>query len=207
MITISNFETARTVAENTGRDMDIRKTLTFETYGEAHDLYKKVCERLLHVNGWNQLNGIKENQYRLFNNLGQPKFGLAEEGDYIRFNLPAPRPDAGKGYDWVRIERIRNLKGVDRLTFGMRVRPASDPTKNESTTAHFYTTKTTNTFTAELHDNHLIVGIHPRNEIINTAEVDDLYSKMRNLLVGFMSWLGIARSQWASLINGLVAEQ
>lgn len=206
MITISNFESVRTVAENAGRDMDVRKTLTFDNYGDAHDLYKKVCERIADVNCWNQLLNLKAERYSLFDRFGQPKSGPAENGDYIRFNLPATRGNLANEYDWVRIELVRNLKGMDRLTFCMRVRPAADPTKNENITAHYYTTKTTNTFTAELHDHQLIVGIHPRNEIINTVEAEGVESKLRNLAVGLLSWLGIARNQWSRLIGAWVAE-
>ncbi len=208
MITTGTIGTSRAQAQKTGRDMDVRKIIHFENYGDALQLYRQVCERLLDINGWNELNGIKKKQYQLCNNLGLPKTGFAQEGDYIRFDLPAPRGTVSSVYDWVRIERIRNVKTTeDKYAFGMRVRPAADPTRNENSTAHFYTAETTNTFTAEVSEHTLIVGIHPRNEIINTAEAEDFYSQVRNLVVGFMSWLGIARSQWATLINGLVSQE
>ncbi len=195
----------------TGVNMDTRKKVELHTTGEALDLYYKVAGRLADINEWNNLHGIKRNMYALYDMNGDPKQGTAEEGDYIRFSLPAPHLKNGSRFDWVRIERILEIKHDERNSTAMRVRPAADPTFKmpwkQAQTSHFYTNKTTNTFVVERLGVTVTVGIHPRNEIINTKQTTGFYNMVRNILVGVTAWVGVSKGQWKSLIAGLMHEE
>lgn len=194
-----------------GVNIDTKKKVELASTGEALELYYKVAGRLLDINQWNNLHGMKRQMYALYDMNGDPKSTLAEEGDYIRLNLPAPHLEGGKRYDWVRIERILEIKHNERNSTAMRVRPTVDPTLKTpwkaGNTAHFYTTKTTNTFVVERLNTSVTVGIHPRNEIINTKQTQGVYNMVRNILIGVTAWFGISKNQWNSLIDGLMYEE
>lgn len=194
-----------------GVNMDTKKKVELDSTGEALDLYYKVASRVLDVNEWNNLHGMKRPMYALFDVNGDPKVGLAAEGDYIRLSLPAPHLKKGKRYDWVLIERILEIKHDERNSTAMRVHPTIDPTtklpRKAGQTAHFYTNKTTNTFVVERLNNTVSVGIHPRNEVINTRQTEGFYNMVRNILVGVTAWLGISKTQWNTLIDALMYQE
>lgn len=196
----------------TGVNHDTRKRIQLHSTGDAIDLYKTAAERLLYVNEWNTLESMEGQQYALFDINGDAKTGKAEEGDYIRINnTQALNLQKEKRYDWVRIEKMVQFEHKERNTTAMRVRPAADPTlkvpfKNRPT-AHYYTSSATTTFIVERTETMVMVGIHPRNQVLNTAQATGFYNQLRNVVVGLMGLLGITKNQWKILLEGLVHEK
>lgn len=190
-----------------GVQMDTLTTKKFSSKEEAERLFLNAEKRMLDINRWNDINGAKENQYQLTDPRGNPKSGFAQEQDYIRFKLPlAPSSDVGKGEDWVRIEKIVSKIHKDKRSVAMIVRPAANPTTVFTTPAHFYSTDTTNTFMVQWQGKEVTAGVFGRNEEPNIEEPNSLYNKLRNFLMGTLAWLGIAKTQWATLIKGWLKE-
>ncbi len=190
-----------------GIQMDTTTTKKFTTKEEAERLFLNAEKRMLDINKWNEINGAKTDQYQLTDPRGNPKFGLAAEQDYIRFKLPlAPSSDIGKGEDWVRIEKIVSKIHKDKRSVAMIVRPAANPTAVFNSPAHFYGNETTNTFMVQWKDREVTAGVFGRNEEPNLEEQNSFYNKVRNLMVGTLAWLGIAKTQWATLIKGWLKE-
>jgi len=186
-----------------GANLDVKKRVSLSTTGAAMDLYKNVSERLLHVNCWNELSGTGGKQYRLFDKNGTIKIGKAEEGDFIRFDLPMPHLNGAQRYDWVKIERILNVKFGDKDSVAIRVQPAQNPTERES--EENFSGPTTNTFIAERIGNTVTVAIYPRHQQTDVKEVGGFYSRLHNFLAEVIGWRRVSETQWNKLADGLLS--
>ena len=85
----------------------------------------------------------------------------------------------------------------------MRVRPASNPKKNESVVAHFLKSEATSSFTIRRYGNVVTASVHGRNEVSNT-ETDNLFDKARNTMVALGAFIGLSKVQWRRLVKGLL---
>lgn len=61
-----------------------------------------------------------------------------QKGDYFKIDIPGPGNVTGDGYDWVQIEDVQETSGGDIDSFGLRVRPSTNPKNKNTDTAHFY---------------------------------------------------------------------
>jgi hypothetical protein len=171
----------------------------------THKGFKKVAERLLSINNWDEYTGTGSAKFTLTNNLGDELFGFAAEGFFISIDLPGPGPDAGSGLEWVMIEKIA-ADGNDKTAeeyLTMTVRPVPDPRKGGSEIAHFYTDASTSTFIARRDGRVVSAGAHGRNEAPNNNDVD-LHDKIRNTAIALMARIGLSGMQWQKLVNGLI---
>jgi hypothetical protein len=188
-------------------NVDVKKKISMSSTGAAMDMYKKVSERLLHINCWNELKGINSNQYRLFTPDGNIKIGRAEEGDYIRFELTVPHLNGAKRYEWVKIERILCVKFEEKSSTAIRVQPAQDPAKRDIAAADEWYGLTTNTFIVERIGSSVSIAIYPRNKVHETRQPEGFYDKLHRALAGLMAWIGISETKWDTLIDGLLSTE
>jgi hypothetical protein len=95
----------------------------------AISLFIKARDRMLNINAWNGVFGVDEPSYRLTDDKGNPKTGLAAVGDYIEYNPTLTKP--GHNSKWLHIERIEYLKKKDyRELITMHFVPSNNPQVN-----------------------------------------------------------------------------
>jgi hypothetical protein len=191
-------------AQKKGQKLDTSRTIEFSTRQEAVEAYARARERLLDVNSWEGLAGALSAKFQLMDAQGRAKAGPPEPGDHFSIDLPAPGSPAGEGPDWVRLEKVENLSepASDLEGVAMRVRPCDNPHNAKDEVAHFYTDDATSSFIVERRGNKVTGHIHGRNEIPNTEQTDSLLDKARNALVALPAMVGLAKTQWSSLVDG-----
>lgn len=187
-----------------GEQMDAEEVRDFDDEAAAIEFFELVKHRLLDVNHWATLAGNGMSTFQLTNAFGNAVERLAQQGDYIKIDIPGPGSSAGKGYDWVLIETIVEAAEVGMELLTIRARPTSSPISNSKDTAHFLTEQATSTFQVKRIGKHIYAEEHGRNEQANTYTADTL-DNICNMAVGWVAMLGLSYPQWKSLLKGLLA--
>jgi hypothetical protein len=172
---------------------------------KARMKYELARKRLLDVSNWEKFAGSHAASFYLYSPLGRRVKRPATEGDYIAIDLPGPGPVTGSGYDWVVIEKIKEVKIIKENTdvFSMRVRPASSPLNADKDVAHFYTRAATSTFIITRMGNKVKAEEKGHNEVPNTR-TKSVVDNLRNAAVAFTASHGLAYPQWKVLMKGLL---
>jgi hypothetical protein len=186
-----------------GNQLDVSANVMFETEDEALVFFQQVKQRLLNVNHWYELCELPVSAFTLFNAENHALTGLAQEGNYIRIDIPGPGTQQGEGYDWVSIEAIDEDLTHAAEILSMRVRPSHHPLKPEDTTAHFFDSSATSTFQVKRIGNQIYAEVHGRNETVNNKK-GPLIDKVRNTFVALSAKMGFSFPQWKLLVEGLV---
>ena len=163
---------------------------------------------MLDVSNWHKLCGLGTATFTLTDNEGNKTARLAKEGDYIKIDIPGPGSKTGNGYDWVRIETIEDKRDEPNNyeAFTMRARPAKNPAGNADETAHFFQDEATSTFMVVRDANTVKAEIHGRNELPN-IEQETRPDTIRNAVIALVAMLGLSKSQWKKLVEGLVSSE
>lgn len=174
---------------------------------EAQQIFNAARQRMLDINNWHKLAGEAGATFTLTDASGEPVGRAPQKGDHIKIDLPGPGPAAGKGDDWVRIEEIESQanEGGNGESFGIRVRPTTDPRTPGNETAHFYTDDATSSFVVMREGNKVTASEHGRNEVPNAA-AESLIDKARNVAVAVGAMAGASHIQWKALVRGLLGK-
>src|SRR4051794_30396799 len=115
-----------------GNQSDIVEKINAKNEEEAKAIFNEAKKKLLSVNSWKEISGDLSANFTLIDKNGEKINQVAQVGDYFKIDIPGPGTKSGDGYDWVRIEAIEDHSNVsaEKESFGIRVRPASNPTKN-----------------------------------------------------------------------------
>jgi hypothetical protein len=190
------------VPENTdGSIVNAESKKDLSTIEEARHLYQVARERLLDVNNWGKTGSAGE--FALMDQAGNPLQQNAEEGLLIRIDVPGPGTKAADGFDWVRIEKVKNFESEDVQSLAIRVRPVAAPTSDEEAPAHFYSEKSTSTFTITREFQTVTAGIYDR-DLEENVEAENLIDKVRNAVTGFFGKEIFSKIQWQSFAEGLI---
>ena len=190
-------------AQFTGDKSTSKHSVSMSSIIAAKETYEKAKKMLLSVNDWKEICGPHSADFQLTDQLGNPVYGKAAVGYYIRIDLPAPKNKTG--YDWVIIETIEDKDSPSGNCnyIEMRVRPTHSPT-DDTQTAHFYTDNATSTFTVERIGMRITAAVYGRNEVPNVRQNNSFIDKLRNLLISITTVLGFQKPQWKSLVVGLL---
>ena len=174
---------------------------------EAKKWFTHCRMNLLNVNKWHDLAGPLSAKFQLTDRQGSPVEGPAREGNYFKIEMPAiPGNPEGKGYDWVRVERIEEEKNDNFEWTAIRVRPAQPPVKDNSTaTAHFFTHEASSSFCVERRFNRVTASVFGRNEKAN-VKTGNFFSVIRNAIIALAAIFGMSKSQWKNLMKGIVSK-
>lgn len=186
-----------------GSQMDIVEERCAHALTDAIALFERAGRRLLSVNQWGEYAGISA--FQLIDCYGIRAEREAQEGDYIRIDIPGPGTAMGMGYDWVKIEEIIAIEEAEEQVLSMTVRPCGHPISEREETAHFLTRAATSTFIIRRTGLCVAAEEHGRNEMPNTAE-GSFFDKSRNFIVGMAAKLGLSYPQWKSLTKGLLRD-
>jgi len=193
-----------------GRSTMTSAQVTVGKEADARFVFERATGRLLNVNEWTDYCGALSAGFQLTDDEGKPLMGRAAVGDYIRIDIPGPSTDQGRGYDWVRIEKIEQPPAPDPNTGSislMQVRPCANPQlKDTQVIAHFLEDSATSTFIIEREGRKITATVYGRNEVPNT-EHPGTANKMRNSVVGTLGAIGLSKIQWKALVEGLLEKE
>ncbi|RYY23610.1 MAG: hypothetical protein EOO04_14110 [Chitinophagaceae bacterium] len=190
----------------TGKQSDNASSREMPDFASAAKLYEEAKLRLLLVDEWKKFAGFTSAVFTLHDANGQNVTRKVTTGDFLRIDIPGPGTHAGKGYDWVRVIDIKETKEGHADALMMTVKPADDPTSDNSDTAHFFDEAATSTFIVKRISNIVEASVHGRNEKPNnnTSKVID---NIRNSMVASGAFGGFADIQWQSLTKGLLEQR
>ena len=189
-----------------GNEMNASASRVCTDIGEAALFYANAKTKLLAVNNWSQICNSGITTFQLTDRLGADTVELLE-GSLIKIDIPGPATSIGKGFDWVRIEKIAQQSDTElNEWFGFRVRPCQHPSSKELATAHFFTDQSTATFLVRRVGNSVFAEVHGRNETPNNEDVSML-DHIRNTMVGTASKIGLSFPQWQLLVDGIVKDE
>ena len=186
--------------QRSGKAIEAEASATLSTEKTAVVFYELVKNRLQHVNSWSVIAGKLSAEFQLVNNEGLEVYRKVQEGDYLRIDIMGPGGTSGSGYDWVRIEQMKD----EPDNFGFRVRPSSHPATSRSVPDHFYDEESTSTFHVNRVGRRVIVSISDRNTKPNN-EATNVVNKLRNYVVAWAARARFSQIQWQSLASGLVS--
>ncbi|MCW3091219.1 MAG: hypothetical protein JWP81_2288 [Ferruginibacter sp.] len=189
-----------------GKNTSLETSVELANSVEARETFKRAYKRMLNPPVWHKVSGFASAKLMLTNERGSEENRLAEEGDYFRIDILGPGPSLGDGYDWVRVESIKNdpNAGEDAETYGMTLRPSAAPGKQE--TAHFFKETATSSFLIRREGNRVTASYHGRNEIPNN-DTNNTKDNVRNSLVAMGAFAGLSELQWKALIKGFLEEE
>lgn len=171
----------------------------------AQEFFKTAVGRLEQVNQWGEISGSLSSGFQLTDLAGKPVAGTAETGMYIRIDIPGPGTNAGKGFDWVKIEQKEHVVlNEHQEVFFIRARPAEHPIQKSAGIAHFLRKEASSSFVLVRNATEITATVYGRNEVPNT-QTADLGDKIRNAVVGSTGAIGISKLQWKALVKGLLA--
>lgn len=158
---------------------------------------------MLYVHNWHQLAGWLSADFQLTDDQGKEVDRTAEKGDHFRIDITGPGSQAGEGYDWARVEDIKEMNSEEVDSIAILVRPASNPQTPNPNVAHFFAEKSTSTFVVTRENNKVSASIYDRNIEAN-EETKQSLDKIRNAVVGLGAKHGFSKLQWQALVDALV---
>ncbi|RAJ35576.1 hypothetical protein [Pedobacter cryoconitis] len=186
-----------------GGQLDTTAKTEFSSMEEAKAFYQIAKSRLLNVSCWAEICKVPLSTFTLTDANGHEVIREAEEGDYLKINIPGPATHTGDGFDWVHIEKIEEETAIQASVITIQARPAPNPTQQNPETAHFFSQQATSTFQVKQSGNTVSAEEHGRNEVPNT-DTSNLTDNIRNILVGWTAKIGLSYPQWKSLVKGIV---
>jgi hypothetical protein len=186
-----------------GSQIDATSAKEFTSADEAGNWFDVASNRLLNVNGWQQLTTDGLAQFQLFDVYGAPVKSVASEGLLIRIDIPGPGTDVADGFDWVKIEEVKKYDSQEVQSLAIRVRPTKAPA-SEEVTAHFYSDDSTSTFTVTREGTTVTVAIYDRNIETNKESVN-VVDRIRNAVTSFAGQKVFSKVQWQTLADGLLS--
>src|SRR5690554_1207831 len=186
-----------------GKKLDCFSSIEFGSPAEARRFYAIAQQRLLGVQDWAAITAIPSATFKLFDHENNAIDRPVAVGDFIRIDIPGPGLPSSHGYDWVRVEDVSEESADDYQRTALTLRPAPDPTNENTDIAHFFTELSTSTLLVEQRSNSVSAHYAGRNEHINT-ENKALADNFRNFLIGLSAKLGASFPQWKALVAAFV---
>ncbi|MGZ3913025.1 MAG: hypothetical protein ACXVBT_03380 [Flavisolibacter sp.] len=188
-----------------GEEINVEKDIAGENMEDAQNKFATARKRLLNVNEWHRLAGPISAQFQLVDETGKNVSREVMEGDYFRIDIPGPGSKAGDGYDWVRVEELKEITRSDVQSIGFRVRPCANPLHKDAQVAHFYANTSTSTFVLTRENLSILAGVYDRNTLPNTKGAT-LTDQIRNSTVGVHALALFSRIQWELLAKAWLGE-
>lgn len=193
--------------QEVGKALDLHYSVNAADRMEAKEIFLQASARLSDPSGWQQLTGAAG---PVFKRIGKDELqptGALQKNDFIRIDIPGPGTAAGKGYDYVQVEKLEMQVDVTaEESVGLQLRACSNPFDKEQETAHFFTAAATSTFIISRKGNTITAYYYGRNEIPNATDVG-LTDKIRNTVVAAGAKAGGSEWQWTAFIKGLLQSQ
>lgn len=186
-----------------GREITAEASTEFQNAMLANIFYNDAKKRLLYIHNWHKIAGWLSADFQLTDDEGKGVDRPAQKGDHFRIDITGPGSHAGQGYDWARVEDIREVNTDDINSIAILVRPASNPQTSNANVAHFFADKSTSTFVITREGDKVTASIYDRNIEAN-EETKQPLDKIRNAVVGLGAKHELSKLQWKALTEALV---
>jgi len=181
-----------------------RYSIRMPSVTSAKTLFQNARKNLLNVNAWPITAGPGSAIFEVINSKGEKINDNVKKGNYLRITIPIiPGSPAGKGADWVKVEKIIEKENETYQYIAISVRPAPAPINHEPEVAHFFAADATSTFNIERKNRLVIAAVNGRNETPNT-KTNNVWAWIRNFFVAIGAMIGLNKPQWKSLVKGLL---
>lgn len=190
-------------AQHKGASSD---TIAFREFSDdetARNAFRILRSRLHDVNRWQEYTTKITAKFYLCDASGEEKKGSVVEGDYFKMDGPGPGSVAGKGFDWVVVEKVTEIGSADAEETLIRVRPAPNPHTMATDTAHFFTEEASSSFVVGRKGRQLYAEVHGRNERPN-LDAEHVVDKVRSAVWAAGAAIFYSKFQWKSLVKGLL---
>ncbi|WP_432709195.1 hypothetical protein, partial [Pedobacter sp.] len=161
-----------------GSKMDIHAQTEFDSTAAAKEYYLVAKNKLMEVYRWYEVCEVPVSTFMLTDRTGNEVKRWVQEGDYLKIDIPGPGTSTGDGYDWVKVESIKEESSPDTEVTSITVRPASNPKNLDASTAHFFEDSATSTFQVKRIGTTVHAEVHGRNEKANT-DTDQVMDNVR----------------------------
>jgi hypothetical protein len=191
-----------------GKPTNLSSSVILPSGEEALACFNRATKRLLNPQLWHKFSGWASAHFELAGPDPEEKYRLTAEGDYFRIDVPGPGPQAGDGFDWVMVEKIKlhkNPTGTSEWTF-LQVYPCSNPRKPNGESAHFFKSLASSSYIIERNGNIVTARYHGRNESANTM-TGSTPDNVRNATVAAALAIGFSEAQWTALLKGLLSAE
>lgn len=185
-----------------GKEIVAEASAVFEDDTAAMRFYEVAKQRLLDCNNWHKIADGISATFQLFDKDGIEETRKVEKGGYLKIDIPAPGSKAGKGYDWVTIEELKEIAENDVQSIGFRVRPTANPNGDTDNIAHFYAESATSNFIITREVNKVTATIVDRNTQPN-KDAGSVVDKVRDTAIGVSALTAFSKVQWQNLADGL----
>jgi hypothetical protein len=194
-----------TPKQTTGKAIEAKSIRELATPEEAQAFFRVMKERLKQIKQWHALSGPLSATFELVDRAGQPVNREPATGDYFKIDIPGPGSKGGEGFDWALVEAVKSETTDDGESYGIRVRPADNPTVASQDTAHFYSPESTSTFVVHRAGKIVEAAVYDRNIKPNT-DTSKGVDQVRDAVIGTVGLLGFSKIQWQRLTDGLIGE-
>jgi hypothetical protein len=190
-----------------GGETNIEAVETCNSIQDAVAFFEAAKQRLLDVNNWHRICGPLSANFQLTDANGTEVNRLVQVHDHFKIDIPGPGSKAGKGYDWVQVEEIKETGDAksDNQSILIQVRPTDNPTSKDDSVAHFFSDDATSNFIVVRDGNKVQAAVRGRNEVPNT-KADALVDKARNAVVGTGAIAGFSSPQWSRLAHAVLGK-
>lgn len=188
-----------------GRKITAEAVADLKNPAEAKTFFEEARKRLLYIHNWHKIAGGLSADFQLTDN-GNEVDRPVKKGDHFRIDIVGPGSHAGEGFDWARVEDLKEVNTPEVDSVAIMVRPASNPQTPNANVAHFFSEKSTSTFVITREGNKVIASIYDRNIEAN-EETKEPLDKFRNAVVGLGAKHGLSKLQWQALVDALVKNE
>lgn len=189
--------------QSEGREITATEKKSCKDEPAAKALYEEARQRLLFVHQWGKIAGALSADFQLTDNNGQEVDRPAKPGDHFRIDITGPGSKAGEGFDWAKVEDVKEVHLDDVDSIAILVRPAANPQTRNPNVAHFFSGGSTSTFTITRERNTVTAAIYDRNIEAN-EETNEPLDKLRNAVIGLGAKHGFSKLQWQALATAFL---
>lgn len=189
-----------------GRKITAEAVADLQSPAEAKTFFQEARKRLLYIHNWHKIAGGLSADFQLADNDGNEVDRPVKKGDHFRIDIIGPGSHAGEGFDWARVEDLKEVDTPEVDSVAILVRPASNPQTPNANVAHFFSEKSTSTFVITREGDKVIASIYDRNIEAN-EETKEPLDKFRNAVVGLGAKHGLSKLQWQALVDAFVKNE
>lgn len=188
-----------------GKKTDIKHAEFFESREDAITCFNRAYKRMLNPRIWHDLSGVLSAGFHLQDESGKDPHRLAEEGDYLKIDIPGSVALPGSRNDWVKVALIENHadNNAEEESVGMKLIPSNAPTNKNEAANKFYGDNASSTFLITRTGNEVTSFYFGRNEITVT-ESDQGTDTVGHTVTSAGAFTYLTDTQWLVLINAFL---
>jgi hypothetical protein len=189
----------------TGKEITVHASETLKDDAEAQEFFNISKERLLDANNWHKISTGLTAVFQVTDADGKAVYRQVAEGDHLQVDIPGPGSKEGEGFDWVRVEQVKEVVEENLHCIAFRVRPCENPKGNSESQniAHFYDDSGTSNFIV-IREGVKVTALVIDKNLKPNVDTDSFTDKIRGAILGTSALTVLSRIQWQNLVDGIV---